>query len=195
MNWVILVTALLLYSALPTTSDTDGAIRDFKRGDYRLALKDWTTLANNGDAGSQYFLGHMYAKGLGTPQDYTMAAFWFTKSASQGHSHGQFALGILYDRGWGVSEDLASALKWYGHAADQGMAMAHNNLGLLYEKGRGVPQDYVQAHMRFSLAILLSRIKTGTAIRNLDSLVKKMTQSQIEQAERLAQEWRNQYQH
>ena len=83
----------------------------------------------------------------------------------------------------------------YRLAADQGKTDARGSLAELYAGGRGIPQDYVQAHMRFSLAILLSRIITGTAIRNLDSLVKKMTQSQIEQAERLAQEWRNQYQH
>ncbi len=193
MKWLILAAVLLFNSALPASSDPDKTFRDFERGDYRLALKGWTVLANRGDAEGQYFLGHLYAEGLGAPQDYARAAFWFAESASQGYSHGQFALGYLYERGWGVSKDHSNALKWYGLAADQGLAMAHNNIGLMYEEGRGVRQDYAQAHMRYSLAISLSNPNPGTAIQNLNSLIKKMTSPQIAQAKRLAREWRQKH--
>ena len=71
--------------------------------------------------------------------------------------------------------------------------MAHNNVGHMYEEGRGVRQDYAQAHMRYSLAISLSNPNPGTAIQNLNSLIKKMTPAQTAQAERLAREWRQEY--
>ncbi len=193
MNRLILAVALLLNSASPVSSDADKAFRDFERGDYSLALKGWTVLANQGNAEGQYFLGNMYAEGLGAPRDYARAAFWFAESASQGYSHGQFALGYLYEHGWGVSKDCSNALKWYGLAADQGLAMAHSNIGLMYEEGRGVWQDYAKAHMRYSLAISLSNSNPSTAIQNLNSLIKKMTSAQIVQAKRLAREWRQKY--
>jgi TPR repeat protein len=183
----------VVVAASPESSDVDKAFRDFERGDYRLALKGWTVLANQGNAEGQYFLGHMYAEGLGAPQDYARAAFWFAESASQGYGHGQFALGYLYEHGWGVSKDHSNALKWYRLAADQGLAMAQNNVGLMYEEGRGVRQDYAEAHMRYSLAISLSNPNRSTAIQNLNSLIKKMTPAQTAQAERLAREWRQEY--
>jgi TPR repeat protein len=64
MKWLILAAALLFNSASPGPSDADKAFRDFERGDYSLALKGWTLLANRGDAEGRYFLGHMYAEGL-----------------------------------------------------------------------------------------------------------------------------------
>jgi TPR repeat protein len=193
MKWLILAAVLLFNSASPGPSDADKAFRDFERGDYSLALKGWTLLANRGDAEDRYFLGHMYAEGLGAPQDYASAAFWFSESASQGYSHGQFALGYLYEHGWGVLKDHSNALKWYRLAADQSLAMAHNNVGLMYEEGRGVQQDYAEAHMRYSLAISLSNLNPGTAIQNLNNLIKKMTPAQTAQAKRLAREWRKEH--
>ena len=193
MKWLMLAAALQFNSASPASSYADKAFRNFERGDYRLALKGWTVLANRGDPEGQYFLGHMYAEGLGAPQDYARAAFWFSESASQGYSHGQFALGYLYEHGWGVSKDHSNALKWYKFAADQGLAMAHNNVGHMYEEARGVPQDYAEAHMRYSLAISLSNLNPGRAIRNLNNLIKKMTPAQTAQAKRLAREWRKEH--
>jgi TPR repeat protein len=193
MKWLILAAALLFNSASPPSSDADRAFRDFERGEYGSALRSWAVLANQGDAQGQYFLGHMYAEGLGVPQDYARAAFWFGESASQEYSYGQFSLGYLYEHGWGVPKDHSNALKWYGLAADQGLAMAHNNIGLMYEEGHGVRRDYAQAHMRYSLAISLSNLNPAIAIQNLNRLMKKMTPAQIAQAKRLAREWWQMY--
>jgi hypothetical protein len=55
----------------------------------------------------------------------------------------------------------------------------------MYRGGLGVPQDYVRAHMWFNLSA-----STGeeVAIENRDTAAKKMTPSQIEQAQKLARE-------
>ena len=77
-------------------------------------------------------------------------------------------------------------------AAEQGDASAQFNLGVRYDNGEGVPQDYVQAHKWINLAA--SRMTPGEedsldsrSVR--DGVAKKMTASQVAEAQRLAREW------
>jgi TPR repeat protein len=72
-------------------------------------------------------------------------------------------------------------------AAEQGSAFAQFNLGRMYRTGQGVPQDYVQAHMWANLAAAQNH-KNALVTRNL--IAKKMSQSQIAEAQRLAREWK-----
>ena len=87
--------------------------------------------------------------------------------------------------------DYPTALKWFSLAAKQGIAQAQFNLGVMYEKGTGVTQDYVQAHMWFNIASANADIK-GEKNRNL--IAKKMTPSQIENAQKLARDWMEKHQ-
>jgi TPR repeat protein len=57
----------------------------------------------------------------------------------------------------------------------------------MYRTGQGVPQDYVQAHMWANLAAA-QNYKNALVTRNL--IAKKMSQSQIAEAQRLAREWK-----
>lgn len=66
---------------------------------------------------SQLFLGLMYDKGIGVPQDYTEAIRWYRKGAEQGVAPAQFRLGGMYDNGKGVPQDYAQAIRWYRKAA------------------------------------------------------------------------------
>lgn len=52
-------------------------------GDYATALRLLRPLAAHGRAEAQFFLGLMYMKGEGVPQDYAQAHKWFTLAASQ----------------------------------------------------------------------------------------------------------------
>ena len=45
---------------------------------FATALREWTPLAEQGDAKSQYNLGVMYNKGKGVPQNYKTAVKWYT---------------------------------------------------------------------------------------------------------------------
>jgi TPR repeat protein len=55
------------------------------RNDYATALKEWKTLAEQGNATAQYSLAVMYEKGQGVPQDYIYAHMWFDIAASSGN--------------------------------------------------------------------------------------------------------------
>ena len=83
-------------------------------------------------------------------------------------------------------------LRWYQLAAEQGSGKAQSNLGLMYCKGEGVAQDYVLAHMWLNLAA--SRLPPGEerdkAVRNRDEVARKMTRAQIDEARRLARQWK-----
>ncbi len=54
------------------------------KGDYATALKEWRTLAEQGDAEAQSNLGVMYSNGQGVPQDYVQAYMWLSLPAAQG---------------------------------------------------------------------------------------------------------------
>ena len=102
-------------------------------------------------------------------------------SASQ-NAWGGFQEGLdAYER-----KDFATALKEWKPLAEQGNAFAQNNLGFMYDNGWGVPKDYVLAYMWFNLSAT-NGDKIGQ--KNRDIVEKRMTPSQIEDAQRLAREW------
>jgi hypothetical protein len=57
----------------------------------------------------------------------------------------------------------------------------------MYAKGQGVPQDYVSAHMWWNLS---GSNGYEDAVENRNIVEKKMTPSQIEEAQRLARNWK-----
>jgi len=57
----------------------------YDRGDYATALKEFTTLAEQGHALAQRFLGDMYAMGHEVRQDNVRAHMWWNIVASTGH--------------------------------------------------------------------------------------------------------------
>ncbi len=84
--------------------------------------------------------------------------------------------------------DYATALKEWRPLAAQGNAAAQALLGMMYyEEGQGVPKDYVQAYMWLSLAAAQG-YERATKLR--DKLAKKMTPSELAEAQRLAREWK-----
>ena len=80
---------------------------------------DLRKAADQGKAEAQFYLGVMYAKGQGVPQDDAEAAKWYRKAAEQGYADAQDNLGIMYAKGQGVPQDDAEAAKWWRKAADQ----------------------------------------------------------------------------
>lgn len=68
-------------------------------------LQELRARAEYGDAGAQFNLGLVYAKGDGVRQDDVKAARWFRKAAVQGTPDAQFYLGARHERGDGVPQD------------------------------------------------------------------------------------------
>lgn len=139
-------------------------------------------------------LGMMSYWGQGMPQDYSAAAGWYLKAAEQGLPHAQTNLGVMYSAGRGVPQDYQAAAKWFQEAADQGETSAQANLAGMYEKGEGVPRDYLMAHIWLDLAVECST-PTQAAFRSevvqrRDAVAKFLTSTQLEEARRLAREWK-----
>ena len=129
-----------------------------------------------------------FEKGLAAAKrgDHATALRELRPLAEKGDARAQEILGVIYAAGQGVPKDHAEAMKWFRKAAVQGDAAAQNALGFMYAAGRGVPQDYVLAHMWFSLAAA-NGSKTGSKYR--DKAAKRMTSSQLAEAQKLAREW------
>ncbi len=171
--------------ALPAWADLFQDGEDaYANKDYATALHDFRPLADKGDARAEFILGVMYANGLGVPQDDKEAVKWFRLAADQGTAGAQYSLGLMYANGLGVPRDHKEAVKWYRLAADQGHASAQTNLGAMYAHGQGVPQDDVMAYALCNLASSSAQ----TAATNRQSLITRMTQAQIEQAQELTRQ-------
>jgi len=120
-----LTLAVLLFSPTEVWSaDFQKGWDAYNRGDYTTALREFTPLAEQGDADAQFNLGWMYYEGRGVPQDYETAVKWWTLAAEQGDPHAQFNLGVMYRKGDGVPQDDKTAVKWHTLAAEQGVAGA-----------------------------------------------------------------------
>jgi TPR repeat protein len=155
--------------------------------DFKEALRWFRLAAEQGDPAAQFNLGLMYDEGTGIPQDFKEAARWYRRAAEQGDADARFNLGFMYSKGEGVPQDYKEALRWYRLAADQGDADAQFNLGVTYYKGRGIPQDFVQAHKWLNLAAAKGDKESSDA---RERVAQKITKSQIEEAQRLAREWK-----
>jgi uncharacterized protein len=112
---------------------------------------------------------------------------WYRKAAEQGNAIAQYNLGDMYRVGEGVSADNSAAAIWYRKAAEQGYARAQNNLGVMYDNGEGVGQDDISAYIWFSLAAANG---FKEAVRNRKMVARRMVPEQIEEAQKLAREWK-----
>lgn len=124
----------------------------YKCGDYATALREFRTLANQGNTAAQFFLGTMYRNGDGVSASGEEAARWIRLAAEQAMADAQFSFGVLYDDGEGVAQDSFEAARWYRLAAQQGCASAQFNLGTCFHEGRGVKQDETKAAWWITLA-------------------------------------------
>ena len=144
--------------------------------------------AGAGDVDAQAYLGVLYDKGLGVPQDYAQAAQWYLKAANQNNTYAQFILGFLYDKGQGVPQDYAQAAQWYLRAANQNDEDAQNKLGLLYEEGKSVTQSNIIAYALYNVSASVNTdAQQNDAIGNRDRMIETMTQDEINQGQKLSQ--------
>ncbi len=185
---IVLVLSLVCLPT-PAWADFETGMDAYQRGNYVTALSEWRPLAEQGDPSAQFYLGLLYDKGDGVPQDYTMARKWYEKAAAQGYAMAQTKLGVLYANGRGVLLNYTKAREWFEKAAAQGDAEAQFSLGLLYYYGLGVPQDDVRAYMWWSLAAAHSANNAQKfAVDNRDEVAGRMAPAQIAEAQRLAQQ-------
>ena len=95
-------------------------------------------------------------------------------------------MGSFYRRGTGVTQDFTTSLNWHLLAAEQGDSYAQNALGEMYREGEGCPRNTVLAYMWFDLAAARGWRKPR---ENRDRLAENMTEDEIKEARRIAEEW------
>lgn len=154
----------------------------YDKQDYKTAFKLWRPLADQGDAEGQRLMGSLYLDGLGVNKDYTAARGWFLSAANQGDAKAQYNIGMMYRQGLGVAQNDAEAVKWFRLSAGQGNAEAQFKLGTAYKFGYGVTLDPIQAYMWYSFAAA----RNAQYVISRNSLARKLTQSQIDEATRMA---------
>ena len=103
MKYLTIIIALLMTLASPVAAqDFAKDYAEYKAEDYATAFKEWTSLAEQGNADAQYYLGMVYYDGQGVPQDYTMAHMWYNIAAANGAILG----GVVRDN---VAEKMTAA--------------------------------------------------------------------------------------
>ena len=120
-----LTVAVLLGSAKASyIDDYTKGLNAAQSGDFSTALREWTTLAEQGDSSAQFNLGVMYEHGRGVPKDDKTAEKWYRLAAKQGDAKAQINLGIMYIDGRGVIKDVVYAHMWVNIGASNGAAYA-----------------------------------------------------------------------
>jgi TPR repeat protein len=152
IKWVTLTLTVVFSLSAPLYADLYSARAALRIGDYRLAMKELTPLADAGTADAQFLLAQIYSDGLGMAPDPALAIFWLQRAAEQGHARAQNNLGLLFEKGVGTQQDPVQAASWYRKAAEQGRPVAQNNLGRLLRDGSGVTPDPAAASRWFRSA-------------------------------------------
>lgn len=104
------------------------------------------------------YLGRMYLRGEGVPQNYEKAWTWFERGVAHGDAQAQYGLGLLHLNGYHIKRNLARATDYFKAASEQDYAPAHVELGTLY-LDQGTPEDLRAASHYFELAIRYGNIE------------------------------------
>ncbi len=156
----------------------------------------WLRLAAiQDDADAQFWLGTGYERGDFGAIDYREALKWLRKAATQGLPDAQFCLGQMCEYGEGVPESNSLAASWFRKAADHlawvadrpvgGVQEAQSQLAYMHRDGR-LPKYDLQAYMWFAIVDSSLDPPIDDDVRRV---ARHMTNAQIAQAQRIAQDW------
>lgn len=142
-------------------------LRWYQQGQFNIAKKMWTPLAERGDCDAQYALGLLYFNGLGVRKNYNTALTWWGRAANQEQQQALYSMGIIYShgnipyttlnckRGCGQSKNLVESYKWFSLA-----------------KEHGSPREIEFAD------------------RSLNRIIPQMTDAEISEAQYILKEWK-----
>ena len=116
---------------------------------YRFQL----TMANRGNAQSQYNLAMMHETGMAVDKDMSQAREWYIKSASQDYKPARDRLIYLDIKLNNNKAKHADWLKQIKQDADIGDAEAVFLVGQMYAEGTGFSKDLIQAERYLRKAI------------------------------------------
>jgi hypothetical protein len=133
---VFLCAALTVSARLAHADAYQGAMTDWKNGQYAQALSALQTLGEAGDRRAQLRLGILFEKGVGVPREGRIRKSydWYLSAANQGDAEAQNRVGDFYfDASFAadITQDLAIAERWHRRAAEQGHIKSRFKLGSL----------------------------------------------------------------
>lgn len=105
------ILALLAILPLPASSPVAAQAIWYKPPPFRRV-----DLAYRGDPRAQVWLGYLYEKGIGVPQNAEKAVYWYHCAADRGQPHAQFLLGMAHELGRGAPQDYILAYAWTNQA-------------------------------------------------------------------------------
>ena len=144
---------------------------------YLKAAVGYEKRTEAGDSEAMFWLGKMYAYGLGVEKDVTRELYWYQKAAEAGHREGMVEFGWACHR----TQDFENAFTWFTKAAEQGEPEAMMSLGWLYSKGQGVPKDQLEAVKLWRQAAdrghTIAMLSLGAAYANGDGVVQDYPQA------------------
>lgn len=183
----------ILFFSNSALADFAAGVAAAQEGDYGAAHAEWSALAENGDARSQYHLGTLYFSGAGMMRDYGKALEWFERAADQGDADAQHMIGVMYTNGQGVRQNYATAIEWYEKAVAQDHPQATHQMAMMYHYNQGIPMGgsvkpanwmRLEARRLFeqaaAMGVLASVSNLATIYRdegNLEEAVKLFTQA------------------
>jgi TPR repeat protein len=159
-------------------------VRDYSRAERWMRLA-----ASQGDADAQFWLGREYEDGAFGP-NYQEALQWLQQSAEQGLPNAQCRMGQKYEFGQGVPKDEAVAGRWFKAAADhysdvEGVWKAEVELAYMYRDGR-LRDSPIEAYKWLAI---VDRSVVPPISDDTDQLARKMSKSDVAEAQRLADAW------
>ena len=156
-------------------ADLDEANKAYYREDYTTAFREFSVLAEQGNARSQTALGVMFSNGQGVSKDEQQAVIWYLRAAEQGDAAGQFNLASKYYYGLGVFKDEQQALSWYRKSASKGYSAAEFSLGVIYAEGLVVNKDNQQALFWYRKAADKGNVNAQVNLANMYSFGEGIT--------------------
>ncbi|TFA98315.1 Protein sel-1-like protein [Trichoderma ghanense] len=144
------------------------------------------------------YLGRMYLRGDGVPQNFERAKLWFDRGDSQADALSRYGLGLMYLHGYGVKENVVKAVELFRVSADHDYAPAQVQMGQLY-LDQGGTEDVRIANNYFELAARYGNIEAnyylaelvfhGLGREKLCSMALSYYKSVAEKAEPLVSSW------
>ena len=168
--------------------------------DTNKGMKWLRKAAEQGLPAAQRDLGNAYATGKFLSKNETEAVKWLRKAAEGNNIDAQNTLANCYTDGQlGFSKDPVEAFKWYEKAANLGDHHSAYYTACRYENGIGVTQDYVEAYKWFIISCrddlrgYFDGKDSDKWIQEEESLKQKMTIKQINEGQKLANDWINNF--
>jgi TPR repeat protein len=143
--------------------------------------------AELGHVPAQANLGAFYFMGRGVAKDAAEAVRWLGRAAESGDQNGMFNLAHLYAQGACVAQDLERAAALYRRASELGHYPSQSRLGYMYARGEGATKDRVEAYLWLTLA---AQHGIGTALNELEGVVKEMSSEEKARGAGLFEQWR-----